>query len=95
MGHTSIAVLQKSYFDYVKIDGSLIKDISNERSRSIISSVMHLGEELNFKVVAECVESAEQRDALAALGCEICQGYFFSKPVTEDRLKEMLSEHGK
>ncbi len=90
MGHTSISILQKNYFDYIKIDGNLIKQLSNERSQSIVSSIVHLGEELDFNVIAEYVETAEQRDMLLGMGCRIFQGYLYYKDMPGIELIELL-----
>ena len=90
MGHTSIAFLQNSTFDYVKLDGSLVKNIDNERSRNIIESIVNLGKTLNFEVVAEYVETHEQKFKLEALGCNIYQGYLYYKPMkVEDLIREL------
>lgn len=85
MGHTSITILQKNYFDYVKIDGNLIRALENERIKSIVASITELGAQLNFQVVAECVETEKQRDELLNMGCRIFQGYLYYKdmPITD------------
>lgn len=93
MGHTSIAFLQNTTFDYVKLDGSLVKNIDNERSRNIIESIVNLGKTLNFEVVAEYVETHEQKYKLEALGCNIYQGYLYYKPMkVEDLIQELLKK---
>lgn len=81
MGYTSIAYLQKNHFDYVKLDGSLINNIQNERSRNIISSIIGLGTDLGFEVIAEYVETEEQKELLTEMGCKILQGYLYSKAI--------------
>ena len=95
MGHTSISILQKNYFDYIKIDGKLIKQIENERIRSIVSSIAKLGRELNFKVIAEYVETEKQRDILLGMGCEIFQGYLYYKDIEIDALNDILQNDKK
>ena len=92
MGHTSIAFLQKNYFDYVKIDGNLIKALSNERSQSIVSSIVNLGRELNFKVIAEFVETEKQKEKLLDMGCGIFQGYLYYRDMPVDELAVLLKE---
>jgi len=79
MGHTAISYLQNNIFDYVKLDGSLVKNLDNERSTNIIRSIIDLGKTLNFKVIAEFVETEEQRQKLVELGCHIYQGYLYYK----------------
>ena len=74
MGRTSITVLQKNYFNFIKIDGGLIQNIYNERSCSIVESIVKLGKQLNFKVVAEFVETKEQYDILKKNGLRLLSG---------------------
>lgn len=88
MGHTSMMYLQTNYFDIVKLDGSLTKDVlTNERNSNIIEAIVYLGQSLHFKIIAEYVETETQRDKLKELGCDAFQGYLYSKPI---RLKELL-----
>lgn len=89
MGHTSLVYLQTNYFDVVKLDGSLTRDIlTNERNSDIIASIVYLGQSLHFKIIAEYVEDEAQRDKLEQLGCDAFQGYLYSKPLV---LKELIS----
>lgn len=82
MGSTSLKYLQKNQFDIVKLDGSIVKEMmTNDRSRDIISSIVYLAKSLNFKVLAEYVETDAQMKALEKLGCDYYQGYHFSKAV--------------
>lgn len=85
MGHTSIIYLQSNYFEVVKLDGSLVRNIlKNSTDQKIVASVVELGEKLGVKVIAEYVETEEQRDKLKELGCFWYQGYLYSKPVALD-----------
>ena len=82
MGHTSLRYLQENPFRYVKLDGSLVRQVTeNARSREIVSSLVSLGTGLSFDTVAEQVETAQVRDALIALGCTRFQGYLYSPAV--------------
>lgn len=90
MGNTSITILQKNYFDFVKIDGSLIRNLENERTRSIVSSIIQLGQQLNFSIIAEYVETEKQRDQLLAMGCNIFQGYLYYKDMPIQALLTLL-----
>lgn len=90
MGHTAIAYLQNNIFDFVKLDGKLVKNIDNDRSKQIISSIIELGKTLNFKVVAEFVETEEQKKKLEDLGCFIYQGYLYYKPSSFDDIIHYL-----
>lgn len=92
MGHTSISFLQKNYFNFVKIDGNLVKNIDNERCRSIVESIVKLGNQLDFNVVAEYVETKEQKEILNDMGCYIYQGYLYYKDIETNELVELLKK---
>lgn len=93
MGSTSIKYLQKNQFDIVKLDGSIVKEMmTNERSREIISSIVYLAKSLNFKVLAEYVETEEQMQALKEIGCDYYQGYHFSKAVTSQEFFNIIQK---
>lgn len=75
MGHNSMLYLQDSQFDMVKLDGSLVREMTdNPRTGEIISTIVRLSESLGFRVVAEYVETPAQLEALGALGCRYYQG---------------------
>lgn len=82
MGHTSLIYLQSEYFDVVKLDGSLVRDIINKTTnQKIVASVIELAKKLNVKVIAEYVETQEECDLLKEMGCDWYQGYLFGKPM--------------
>lgn len=87
MGHTSIKYLQNYKFNVVKIDGSLVRGIDeNKRNLDIISSIVFLSKYLDFTIISEGVETCIQKDVLLGLGCRIFQGYYYSKPITYEEL---------
>lgn len=93
MGHTSLVYLQSNYFDVVKLDGSLVKNLlENATDQKIVSSVIDLGKKLGVKVIAEFVETEEQRDKLKELGCYWYQGYLYSKPINLDEFILWIKE---
>lgn len=82
MGHNSVIHLQEGIFNEVKLDGQLVTQLlSNDRSLEIISGIIKMAQNLNCRVVAEFVETKEQRDTLLSLGCVIYQGYYYSRPL--------------
>ena len=96
MGHTSLLYLQDKQFDVVKLDGSLVKGLlKNERCGDIISSIVYLSESLGFSIVAEYVETPEQRDKLRELGCLNYQGYLYSPAIPFDQFVVYLKENRK
>lgn len=85
VGHSSMMYLQNNYFDVVKLDGKLVQNLlENTRSENITKTITSLAENLNFNVVAEYVETKNQRDKLEQLGCHIYQGYYYSKAIPPD-----------
>ncbi len=93
MGHTSLMYLQYGFFKVVKLDGSLVKNITeNKTNEKIVASVVELGHELNVKTIAEFVEKIEQRDKLSELGCNWYQGYYYSKPVDFEQFVSYMKQ---
>jgi EAL domain-containing protein (putative c-di-GMP-specific phosphodiesterase class I) len=64
--------------------------IERPKSDTIIRSIVGLAHNLDLRVIAEGIETAEQLNALTALGCEYGQGYFFSRPLPPDQIETML-----
>jgi diguanylate cyclase (GGDEF)-like protein/PAS domain S-box-containing protein len=89
-GYTSLYNLKRLQFDIIKIDRSFINDFTTDvDSRSIVKAIIQLAKDLNLKIVAEGVETAEQRALLQQLGCEYAQGYFFAKPM---KMQDLVRE---
>ncbi|MDG3089066.1 bifunctional diguanylate cyclase/phosphodiesterase [Vibrio hannami] len=82
-GYSSLSYLRTFEFDGVKVDRSFISDIEIDNfDRALTSAVIDMAQSLNISVVAEGVETELQADFLAEKRCDIGQGYFFSKPVS-------------
>lgn len=78
----------------LKIDKYFIADvIENHLSRSLVISIIEIAHNLGLKVVAEGVESKEQKEFLTQNGCDYIQGYYYSKPLPEAELIQKLSGH--
>ncbi|MFQ4638704.1 diguanylate phosphodiesterase [Clostridioides difficile] len=93
MGHSSLIYLQNNNFDIVKLDGSLVKEIlTNKRSSEIIMTIVNLSKNLHFDIVVEYVENMDQRDKLYGLGCEIYQGYYYSKAIPFEEFVEYANQ---
>lgn len=82
MGHTSLAYIQQYNFDTIKLDGFLVERVADDKqTQSVIGTIMKMSHELNMHVIAEVVETQEQKAKLQELGCSIYQGYLYSKPL--------------
>jgi len=81
-GYSSLSYLRQIPVDVLKIDKSFIDDIlASGRQRALVDAIVTLARHLDLSVVAEGIESAEQRAMLAGMGCPYGQGYLFAKPV--------------
>lgn len=82
MGQTSINYMKDNLFDIVKLDGSLVKGLfEHQNTREIISSIVSLASSIDMLVLAEYVETEEQKEELHKLGCDCYQGYLYSPAV--------------
>ncbi len=82
MGQTSLHYLKDGFFDIIKLDGSLIKGLSDSQNyREIVSSISGLAASLGMMVLAEYVETEMQREILHEIGCDCYQGYLYSPAV--------------
>ena len=91
MGYSSLHYLKNVPFDIIKIDRAFIKDYPESDNGSIAALIVHLGIDLNVKIIAEGVETKVQNDYLASIGCKFIQGFYYSKPLEIDMLTEYLS----
>ena len=94
-GYSSLTYLRKLPVDVVKIDKSFIDSIADESAQvALVASVIQMAHVLGLKVVAEGVETLEQRNALCQCGCDILQGYLLSRPLPEDEALWLLETGG-
>ncbi len=82
-GYSSLSYLQKFDIDYIKIDQSFVRHlIPHSTDLALCKAIIVMAHELGMKVIAEGVETEQQRDLLAAAGCDYGQGYWFAKPMS-------------
>jgi predicted signal transduction protein with EAL and GGDEF domain len=90
-GYSSLKFLTQVRVDEVKVDRSFVaRMVESAEAMAIIRTTVELTRELGRRVVAEGVETAEQRDALAELGCTAAQGYHFYAPMTPEKVTSVL-----
>lgn len=87
-GYSSLNYLKNLPIDVLKIDRMFIKDLEqNVDDRSIVKGIIALAESLNLDTIAEGVETLEQRDIVAKLGCQMIQGYLISRPIPIEKFE--------
>jgi diguanylate cyclase (GGDEF)-like protein len=90
-GYSSLNYLKRFPIDVVKIDQGFVAELERDRaSHAIVAKVVELAHLLGMTVVAEGVETAEQCKEVASLGCDICQGYYFARPMCADDFDNLL-----
>ncbi len=91
-GYSSLSYLSHFPVDTIKIDQSFIRNIDSNRGNSaIVKAVIDLGHDLNLNVIAEGVATEAELNQLIGYRCDDVQGYFFSKPLTNAKLAELLA----
>ncbi|MDO8301438.1 EAL domain-containing protein [Lacisediminimonas sp.] len=81
-GYSALSYLKKFDIDSLKIDQSFVRNLhANSEDMALCEAIIVMAHKLNIKVIAEGVETEEQRALLAGVGCDFAQGYLFSRPV--------------
>lgn len=93
-GYSSLSILTKIPFDILKLDMSLVREIKNLAGRNVLSCIVDLANRFNMKTVAEGCEDQETTEILGELGCDLIQGYFYSKPLPANEFFEYIDLHG-
>ncbi|MEC4718819.1 EAL domain-containing protein [Noviherbaspirillum sp. CPCC 100848] len=90
-GYSSMAYLRRFDIDYLKIDQSFVRDVASDTGdRAIVRSIIAMAHELGLQVIAEGIETAEQKAALIEAGCDYGQGFLFSRAVPPDEFERSL-----
>ena len=92
-GYSSLSYLKKFDIDYLKIDQSFVRDLANNpNDMALCEAIIVMAHKLGLEVIAEGVETEQQRILLATAGCDYGQGYLFSKPIPAEEFETLLKK---
>lgn len=91
-GYSSLQYLRQLPLDQLKIDQSFVRDLEHdEQDRSIVKTIIAMGQGLGLDVIAEGVENTQQQEMLLEYGCSNYQGYLFARPLPIGEVEELLN----
>lgn len=91
-GYSSLNSLKDMETDVIKIDMGFLSQTDHvERSKMILNDIVHMIKNLHMGIVVEGVETREQLDFVTSIGCDIIQGYYYSKPIPVNEFEQKLS----
>ena len=93
-GYSSLNMLTELQFDVLKLDMEFVRNIhKDEKALRLVEFIIDIAKYLNVMVIAEGVEHEEQYNILKQLGCDVVQGYYFSKPVDNNRFEDIIKKN--
>lgn len=92
-GNTSLSYLANLLPDELKIDRSMVMDIQRTKNIHIVRAIVGMASSLNLNVVAEGVETEEERDILLDMNCHVAQGFYYAKPMPYQALLDYVQGH--
>jgi len=94
-GYSSLLYLKRLSASELKIDHGFVRDLVHDaEDAAIVAAIVALGRTLNLKIVAEGVETVEQKEFLTRLGCDSLQGFLLGRPTSAEKFSESLRMHG-
>ncbi len=90
-GYSSLSFLKKFHIDYLKIDQNFVSNLTADSTdMALCEAIILMAHKLGMQVIAEGIETVEQRDLLLAAGCDYGQGFLFSEPVTAEGFEKLF-----
>lgn len=89
-GYSSLSYLKDFRFDFLKIDRAFTSDLGDPKQRALCEFIIAMSHTLDMRVVAEGVETRQQLDCLRRAGCDLVQGWYFSRPVPSEAFESLM-----
>lgn len=90
-GYSSLSILHHLPVERVKIDRTFINNmLTSSKISSLVKTIIEMGHNLNFELVAEGIENKEQEEVLKDFKCQIGQGYLYSQPISAEEIEQLL-----
>ena len=86
-GYSSLSYLQNLPLDCLKIDRTFVNDITKDNDSALVESIVAIGKHMSLSIIAEGVENQEQVNKLNQYGCRVFQGFYFSRPISANDIK--------
>ncbi|MCF2558249.1 EAL domain-containing protein [Fournierella massiliensis] len=93
-GFSSLGMLMEFDVDAIRLDRRFFADMENPKLEGLMASIVELGHKLDVCIVAEGIETQQQVDLLKRVGCDMIQGYFYSRPLPIAEFEAWLNERG-
>ena len=92
-GYSSLNVLNNLPIDVLKLDRVFMTNTLNNNQQIILTSIVEMAKKLNISVICEGVENYSQSKFLSNIGCDMIQGYYYSKPLSQKNFALYLANH--
>jgi polar amino acid transport system substrate-binding protein len=90
-GYSSLNYLKNIPINHLKIDKQFVQNLQRQTFEEVVvRSIIEIAHRMELTVVAEGIETLEQKEALASYNCDIAQGYYYSKPIPHQEVEELL-----
>jgi EAL domain-containing protein (putative c-di-GMP-specific phosphodiesterase class I) len=93
-GYSSLSYLKKFPVDIIKIDKFFVNDCESAENTALIQAIIALSKVFGYQVIAEGIETKNQKSLMRLYGCQYGQGYLFAKPMPFDKLEQYLTNTG-
>jgi diguanylate cyclase (GGDEF)-like protein/PAS domain S-box-containing protein len=95
-GYSSLSYLKKFHIDFLKIDQSFVRNLSNDKNdQTLCEAIVAMSHKLGIKVIAEGVEELDQEEFLNSISCDYIQGYIISRPIEASEFENRFLEKNK